>query len=421
VLSLSLGNTAVVSAPSPWPGRAVPAHVALGRQVEVDGALTYVRETPAATPAAEPAVYVHGLGGSSGNWVDLAPLLAHRLAGQAIDLPGFGCSEPARRYSLGAFARRVARWIEHSDRGPVHLIGNSLGGAVAVLVAANRPDLVRTLVLVSPAMPFLDPRRTAQWRMLPLICLPYADRLARRMMEPIPPEELARQILRECFGDPAAIPQDRIVEAVEELKMRYVVPWFPTAYVGTLRGLVAGFLRAYLPGSGSLWRAARAVRAPTLVVTGTSDRLIDVRVPARVARTIRGARLVTLPGVGHVPQLEAPGATARAILELLDEVAVAAATAAAMTVGRGTPGRGTPSAGAVGAGAVGAGAVGAGVVGAGVVGAGAAGAGALAAPTTGPGTIGAATVGASQPAALGAAQLAVTPGDLCTGARRAAR
>ena len=73
--------------PSRWPGR----------PVVLDGRVTYLRETPATGTAAEPALYVHGLGGSAANWTDLAGLLAHRLDGQAIDLPGFGRSDPARR------------------------------------------------------------------------------------------------------------------------------------------------------------------------------------------------------------------------------------------------------------------------------------------------------------------------------------
>src|SRR5947209_8516899 len=58
-----------------------------GRPVRVDGSVTYVRETPATSDGAEPALYVHGLGGSSANWTDLAGMLSHRLDGQAIDLP----------------------------------------------------------------------------------------------------------------------------------------------------------------------------------------------------------------------------------------------------------------------------------------------------------------------------------------------
>ncbi|OLB74994.1 MAG: alpha/beta hydrolase, partial [Actinobacteria bacterium 13_2_20CM_2_71_6] len=210
----------------------------------LDGAVTYVRETPATTDHAEPALYVHGLGGSSANWTDLAGLLSHRLDGQAIDLPGFGRSDPARSYSLPAVAGRVIRWIEYADRGPVHLFGNSLGGAVVVRVAGTRPDLVRSLTLISPAMPFLDPRRSAHGRMLPLLWLPRVDRLAQRRMLTIEPAELARQVLELCFADPSRIAEQRMAEAVEETRRRYDVPWYMDAYVRTLRGLVGTFLRA---------------------------------------------------------------------------------------------------------------------------------------------------------------------------------
>jgi pimeloyl-ACP methyl ester carboxylesterase len=293
----------------PWPGR----HVVL------DGVRVYVRETPPLTPDAEPALYVHGLGGSSGNWTDLAGLLAGRLAGQAVDLPGFGLSDPAPRYSLAAFAGTVARWIEYADRGPVHLVGNSLGGAVAVHLAGCRPELVRSLTLISPAMPFLDPRRSLQSRALPLLMLPRAERLAARLMARVEPEAMARQVIEACFGDPARLSDQRRAEALEEVRMRYALAHYPAAYLRTLRGLVLSFLRAYLPGAGSLWRIARRVAAPTLVIGGSSDRLVDVRVSPQVARLIPDSRLLMLRGVGHVAQIEDPHTVARAVLALLDE------------------------------------------------------------------------------------------------------
>jgi pimeloyl-ACP methyl ester carboxylesterase len=286
----------------------------------------FVRETPATVPGAEPALYVHGLGGASSNWTDLAGHLAGRLDGQAIDLPGFGRSDPARRYTIAAAADRVTRWIERGDRGRVHLIGNSVGGTVAVRVAALRPDLVRTLTLISPAMPFLDPRRSLQSRALPLLALPGGARLAGRLLSRIEPEEMVRQVIEACFADPSRVGEQRRAEALEEVRLRYTLAHYPTAYLGTLRGLVLMFLRAYLPGSNSLWRLARQVTAPTLVVGGRRDRLVDVRVAPQVARVIPDSRLLMLDGVGHVAQMEEPAAVARAVVELLDEVVDRAAT-----------------------------------------------------------------------------------------------
>jgi len=295
--------------PPPWPGRTV----------RIDGLVTHVRDTPATSPGAEPALYVHGLGGSAQNWTDLAGLLADRLDGQAIDLPGFGLSEPVRRYTVPALADRVVRYLEHSGRGPVHLFGNSLGGAIAVRVAGLRPDLVRTLTLISPAMPFLDPRRSVQARMLPLLALPGAERLAARWLTRLPPEEMARQVMEFCVADPGRVCDQRRREAIEEIRMRYTMAHFASAYVRTLRGLVGCFVRAYLPGANSLWRIARMVSAPTLVVGGWQDRLVDVRVPAQVARVIPDSRLLMLDGVGHVAQLEVPRTVARAVVAMLNE------------------------------------------------------------------------------------------------------
>ncbi|MGV9215895.1 alpha/beta fold hydrolase [Micromonospora sp. RB23] len=295
--------------PPPWPGR----------EVRLDGQVTYVRDTPATSTGAEPALFVHGLGGSSQNWTDLAGLLADRLDGQAIDLPGFGRSAPGRRYTIPAFADLVIRWIEHSGRGPVHLFGNSLGGAVSVQVAGLRPDLVRTLTLISPALPFLDFRRSLQGRMLPVLAIPGGERLVARHLTQLAPEVMAQQVLEACVADLTRICDQRRAEALQEIRVRYEEAHYAAAYVRTFRGLVSSFLRAYLPGSGSLWRLAGAVRAPTLVVGGRQDRLVDVRVAPQTARVIPDSRLLMLDGVGHVAQLEVPRLVARAVVGLLTE------------------------------------------------------------------------------------------------------
>jgi pimeloyl-ACP methyl ester carboxylesterase len=297
-------------APPPWPAR----------RVTVDGAMLQVRDTPGTPPGAEPALYVHGLGGSSQNFTDLAGLLADRFDGQALDLPGFGYSDPTGRYSLPGFAGTVIAYLEQAGRGPVHLVGNSLGGSIAVRVAGLRPDLVRTLTLISPAMPFLDPRRTAQNQVLPLLALPRADRLFAWGMARMTVEEMAEQVLSACFGDTSKVLPQRRAEAIEEIKLRYTVAHYPKAYLATLRGLVSSFVRAYLPGMNSQWKIAARIQAPTLVIGGLSDKLVDSRVPAQVARVIPDSRLLILPGVGHVAQMEVPRVVARAVVGMLNEV-----------------------------------------------------------------------------------------------------
>ena len=126
------------------------------------GTSVHVRRVPAGQGGREPAVMVHGLGGSSTDWTDMMNLLRDRLYAIAPDLPGFGWSPPPpdANYSPEAHARTIAGLIDRTVGEPVHLMGNSLGGAVATLVAAGRPELVRTLTLVSPALPVYLPRAT---------------------------------------------------------------------------------------------------------------------------------------------------------------------------------------------------------------------------------------------------------------------
>src|SRR6478672_8746301 len=146
--------------------KVAPVRVADGEQlrsVGLPGITLSVRSRPPAREGLPPALYVHGLGGSSQNWSALMQQLEGVVDGEAIDLPGFGDSPPPDDgdYSVTGHARAVIRFLDAAGRGPVHLFGNSLGGAVSTRVAAVRPDLVRTLTLVSPALPELRVQRTA--------------------------------------------------------------------------------------------------------------------------------------------------------------------------------------------------------------------------------------------------------------------
>ena len=155
------GVRAVTAAAAP---KVAAVRVAEGeelRSVALPGLTLTVRSRPPARAGLPPALYVHGLGGSSLNWSSLMLLLEDVVDGEAIDLPGFGDSPPPDdgNYSVTAHARAVIRHLDAAGRGPVHLLGNSLGGAVSTRVAAVRPALVRTLTRVSPALPELSVQR----------------------------------------------------------------------------------------------------------------------------------------------------------------------------------------------------------------------------------------------------------------------
>jgi pimeloyl-ACP methyl ester carboxylesterase len=291
----------------PWPGDTV----------RVAGAELFVRRTPGPETGGEPAVYVHGLGGSATNWTDLADLLSGRLSGEALDLPGFGRSGPApgQDYTLAGHARTVTAYLEHRGGEPVHLFGNSLGGAVTVLVAAARPDLVRTLTLVSPAMPSLRPRRGSDVT-LPLLLVPGLGRLVQRRLDTLPAERRARAVLELCFGDPSVVPDNRFAEAVEEVVRRRGLPWAMDAFTASLRGIARSYA---LPGARSLWRHAARIQAPTLVIWGELDKVVSAALAPRTAAILPDARLLLLPGIGHVAQMEVPDVVARAVLALLED------------------------------------------------------------------------------------------------------
>ncbi|MFD9208029.1 alpha/beta fold hydrolase [Streptomyces sioyaensis] len=263
----------------------------------------------------EPALYVHGLGGSSQNWSDLMPLLADRLDGEAIDLPGFGQSPPPDdgNYSVSAQARAVIRYLDAAGRGPVHLLGNSMGGAAATRVAAVRPDLVRTLTLISPALPELRPQLTA----VPtaLLAVPGIARLFGRLTHDWTPERRTREVLALCYGDPGRVSPEGFNSAADEYARRLELPYFWEVMERSARGLVNAYT---LGGQHNLWRQAERVLAPTLLVYGGRDRLVSFRMARRAAAAFRGSRLLTLPEAGHVAMMEYPEAVARAVRELLD-------------------------------------------------------------------------------------------------------
>jgi pimeloyl-ACP methyl ester carboxylesterase len=296
-----------MSAPIPaWPGELI----SLG-DLQV-----FTRTAPARGPDAESAVFVHGLAGSASNWTDLMGLLSGDFACDAVDLPGFGYSPPPpnRDYSIDAHAKSVIRLIEKRASGPVHLFGNSLGGAIATRLAGARPDLVRTLTLVSPALPDLR-LRYGSARIL-AATMPGFGPWAVRRFTLLSPEQRVQGTLDMCFADPTGVHPDRLMEFVEDVRRRDELSHTSEALIASSRGIVNAYVRR------SLWRYAARVTAPTLLIYGRHDRLVDPRMAARAGRIFKRARVVLLPDVGHVAQMERPEVVAREFRAMLEDIAL---------------------------------------------------------------------------------------------------
>jgi pimeloyl-ACP methyl ester carboxylesterase len=263
-----------------------------------------------------PALYVHGLGGSSQNWSSLMAELDGAVDSEAVDLPGFGDSPPPDDgdYSVTGHARAVIRHLDAAGRGPVHLFGNSLGGAVTTRVAAVRPDLVRSLTLVSPALPELRIQRTA----VPtaLLGVPGVAALFNRFTKEWTAEQRVRGVMALCYGDPGRVTEEAFRHAVDELERRLQLPYFWDAMARSARGIVNAYT---LGGQHGLWRQAERVLAPTLLVYGGRDQLVGFRMARKAARAFRDCRLLSLPDAGHVAMMEYPDVVATAFRELMAE------------------------------------------------------------------------------------------------------
>jgi pimeloyl-ACP methyl ester carboxylesterase len=283
------------------------------------------------------------MSGAATNWTDLMAELAPDFDCAAVDLPGSGFSPPPRRnagYSVSAQAGTVIRAIEAltseagqgaanhgasnhgaSNHGAsnhgrkVHLVGNSMGGAVSVRVAARRPDLVETLTLISPAMPDLKVRRTVAH--FPVLALPFVgERLVRTWAGRFPVENRVAGVFATCFCDPSRLHPDRFVLEVAALRRRDGLSHDPASLVGAARTLVLETLR---PSPFSLWRAAGRVTAPSLVLFGSDDRLVHPRLADRAARVFSNARVRVLPETGHLAQMEWPDVVAALFREMVAE------------------------------------------------------------------------------------------------------
>ena len=285
------------------------------RTVDLAGVVHYVDFGGLETGPA--VVLVHGLGGSHLNWDLFAPLLAERARVWALDLPGFGRSEPgSRTASVTANAAALQRFLDEVVGEPVVLVGNSMGGMLSILVTGEHPEAVTGLVLLDAAVP--GPRRALD----PLVALMFAiyavpflgERFLRMRRTRSTDEARVRELLALCGVDPDGVPPEVIERSVTLLQERKDVEGMDKAFLAAARSLLR------LLVDPRRYRAAMAsIRVPVLLVQGDKDRLVPVAAARDIARRHPSWRYLELPDVGHVPQLQVPEKVAAEVLAWLDE------------------------------------------------------------------------------------------------------
>jgi pimeloyl-ACP methyl ester carboxylesterase len=264
-----------------------------------------------------PIVLVHGLGGSHLNWLAVAPRLAERGRVFALDLAGFGRTEAAGRSArIGANRKLLGRFLETVAREPAVLVGNSMGGYLALAEAAAEPVRVAALVLVSPAVPAplgtgIDPRVFALFFGT---SLPFLGRVLMRLRARRGPEVAVRDLLALCCVDSSRIGREVLDAHVELARER--------------AGRGSQARRDFLEAQRSLlWRLVRrrhflrmvrAIKAPGLIVQGERDRLVRLAAARALAAARPDWRFVILEDLGHVPQLEAPDRFLAEVARFLD-------------------------------------------------------------------------------------------------------
>jgi 2-hydroxymuconate-semialdehyde hydrolase len=259
--------------------------------VTVSGARIRVHAT--GDPARPLVVLLHGIGRSLEDWLPQHERLSDEYHVVSVDLAGFGLSEPLPGpVSLASLAAGVHSTLDASGLAGrrMHLMGNSLGGAVAMEYLTAWPDEVRTLTLVNSAG--FGKEVTFALRLLAV------PGLGRRMLARID-ERASRQVERSLFFDRSHVTPERIAFGVESARR----PYNAQVYLATAKAL--GGFRGIKPA----WRRDLLTRVtaypkPTLIVWGDKDLILPHAHLAAAAATFPAATTHLYPDTGHMPQIE---------------------------------------------------------------------------------------------------------------------
>src|SRR5262245_14812760 len=284
VVAAALAAVLLWPRPLPVTGAWMAAAGVEPRFESVDGVrLRYVRRGAGPT-----VMLLHGIASSLFTWKDVLPAVALDHEVVALDLPGFGGSDVPEAISVDRLRAAVIGLMDRIGIGRASLVGNSLGGATAALVAAHDPDRVERLVLIDAAGFRMSPQSR------PWLLRAGAGTLGALIASMPRPRPIIAIGLHQVFYDHELVTRERLDE--------YEAPFLRQGAVAGLRAM----LNAPAPSPSEFEAMLRTLRTPTLVIWGAEDRWIPAADADRFAAAIPGARKAVIPKCGHMPQEERP-------------------------------------------------------------------------------------------------------------------
>lgn len=272
-----------------------PAHFPRATTIRANKMDTFLLEAGEGPPV----VVLHGLGATNASMLPLITGLARDHHLFVPDLPGFGDSaKPIRSYDADFFARWLIDLLDELGIEKAHLIGNSLGGRIAIEGALLAPDRVDRLVLLAPSPAFIRKREFV--RLVKIL----RPELALLPVPLIARKQVVRSI-KGMFSKPGRLPDGWYESAADEFLRVF----------STARGRIAFFSAArqiYLEepyGETGFWDRLHELSRPSLFVWGARDRLVPARFEHHVKERLSTATSVVLDDCGHVPQYELPEKT----------------------------------------------------------------------------------------------------------------
>lgn len=248
---------------------------------------------------------IHGMAGSSRTWRDVMPLLARHFTVLAPDLLGHGESaKPVGDYSLGAYASGLRDLLGVLGIDRASVLGQSLGGGVAMQLAYQHPEIAERLILVGSG----GLGREVSW-LLRALTLPGAEYLMPLLFPPVVRDQgnkVSDFLLRNGWRAPHLAEMWRAYASLAGAENRH-------AFVRTLRAVVD-------PGGqtvNAMDRLYLTAALPSLIIWGDQDPIIPVAHARAAHRAMPGSRLEIFPGLGHFPHVEDPLAFVEAVQDFM--------------------------------------------------------------------------------------------------------